>query len=152
MDGEGTVRIVEAAPQPTAVIPAVTSWPEFASLWGQLLEEVWTEVRAADVRAGRNVMLYLDHRPSVEVGVELLGPFAPRGRIIASSLPGGPAATIVAPGPPTSHGLAAAHDEIRRWCDTHGRTRTGVRWEVYSHWSEDPSQMHTLIHYLLEPA
>jgi hypothetical protein len=34
--------------------------------------------------------------PNVEVGVEILAAFAPNGRVVASTLPAGRAATIVA--------------------------------------------------------
>ena len=51
---------------------------------------MWDTVRGdEEVRPGRNVMLYLDDVPHVEVGAEAAGPFAPRGRIVASELPGG---------------------------------------------------------------
>ena len=76
--------------RPTAVIAETTSWDEFPRLWGALLTEVWDTVRGdEEVRPGRNVMLYLDDVPHVEVGAEAAGPFAPRGRIVASELPGG---------------------------------------------------------------
>jgi hypothetical protein len=69
------VSLVDTAPQPTAVIAVVTTWEVFPSLWGPLLAEVWQAIRATNAPAGRNVMLHQDDAPSVEVGVELLGPF-----------------------------------------------------------------------------
>jgi hypothetical protein len=36
---------------------------------GQLLDEVWAFVRSAGVAAERNVMLYADDVPNVEVGL-----------------------------------------------------------------------------------
>jgi len=152
-DGEGVVAIAEAAPQPTVVIAVVTNWREFPAQWGALLGEVWDVVRADGVHAGRNVMLYLDDQPTVEVGAELLGPFTPRGRIIASTLPGGRTASTTAPGSPTPHGIAAAHDAVVAFCDAGGHARTGVRWEIYSHHSDDPAQMYTEVHHALaQPA
>src|SRR5262249_39098380 len=54
--------------------------------------EVWSGVRGNDmVRPGRNVMLYLDDVPHVEVGVEAAGAFEPIGRVTPSALPAGTA-------------------------------------------------------------
>ena len=54
------------------MVAAATTWPEFQTLWGQLLGEVWGCLRAAGIERGcRNVILYRDSVPSVEVGVLL---------------------------------------------------------------------------------
>src|SRR5512132_739330 len=95
------VSIVAAGATPTAVIREQTTWERFPTLWGELLDEVWGYVRGAGVQAGRNVMLYLDDVPTVEVGVELEGDLAePSGRIVASALPEGRDATTFARGAP----------------------------------------------------
>jgi hypothetical protein len=55
-----------------------------------MLDEVWACLRAADIHRGcRNVMLYLDDTPRVEVGVELTQPCPLTGRVVSSSLPAG---------------------------------------------------------------
>ena len=62
------------------MIAEATTWQEFPQLWRSLLTEVWDTVRGDDeVEPGRNVMLYLDDVPHVEVGVEAAGPFERRG-------------------------------------------------------------------------
>jgi hypothetical protein len=67
------VSVIEAGRLPTAVVAAATTWRDFPSLWGQLLGEVWDCLHAGGIHRGcRNVMLYLDNVPNVEVGV-LLG-------------------------------------------------------------------------------
>jgi effector-binding domain-containing protein len=146
---EHAVSIVATSPTPTAVIRETTTWERFPTLWGELLDEVWTYVRGADVQAGRNVMLYLDDLPTVEVGVEIEGPAAPSGRIVASVLPEGRAATTVARGAPSPDGIAAAHAAVIDWCDANGHARTGVRWEVYDHWRDDPDSFETAVYWLL---
>jgi hypothetical protein len=55
----------------TAVVAATTTWDEFPRLWRVLLDEVREH---AD---GRNVMLYRDDVPNVEVGVLVRGAFTP---------------------------------------------------------------------------
>ena len=149
MTAEAEVRIVQNVPQATAVIALTTTWEEFPSLWGPLLGEVWKAVRAGPVAAGRNVMLYKDQRPSVEVGVEVFEPFPGHGRVVASSLPGGRSAMTVAPGGPTVEGIAAAHERVQKWSAANGHELRGDRWEIYSHHSEDETTMNTEIHWAL---
>jgi effector-binding domain-containing protein len=147
---EHAVSIVATAATPTAVIRETMTWERFPTLWGELLDEVWSYVRAAEVQAGRNVMVYLDDTPNVEVGVELDGALAaPSGRVAASTLPAGRAATTVAFGAPSREGIAAAHAAVVGWCDANGHARTGVRWEVYDHWRDDPDSFETAVYWLL---
>jgi effector-binding domain-containing protein len=144
------VSIVATSAAPTAVITETTTWERFPTLWRELLDEVWGYVRGAGVKAGRNVMVYLDDAPTVEVGVELEGILAaPSGRIVASALPKGRAATTVARGAPSPEGIAAAHAAVIDWCDANGHARTGVRWEVYDHWRDDPDSFETAVYWLL---
>jgi effector-binding domain-containing protein len=144
------VSIVATSATPTAVIREATTWERFPTLWGELLDEVWTYVRGAGVQAGRNVMLYLDDVPTVEVGVELEGTLtAPSGRVVVSALPEGRAATTVARGAPSREGLAAAHTAVVEWSRANGHELTGTRWEVYDHWRDDPDRFETAVYWLL---
>jgi effector-binding domain-containing protein len=144
------VSIVATSATPTAVIGETTTWERFPTLWGELLDEVLGYVRGAGVQAGRNVMLYLDDVPRVEIGVELEGDLGePAGRVVASALPSGRAATTVARGAPSPQGIAAAHAAVVGWCDASGHTRTGVRWEVYDHWRDDPDSFETAVYWQL---
>jgi effector-binding domain-containing protein len=131
------VRIVTTAETPTAVVAETTTWEAFPQVWPDLLGEVWTFLRGSGLAAGRNVMLYRDQLPSVEVGVEVDGSFTSTGRVVPSLLPAGRAATTVARGAPSPAGLARAHVKARDWCAAHGHELTGVRWEIYGHWRED---------------
>ena len=66
------VSVVDATARPTAVVAAATTWPEFPSLWKQLLDEVWDCLHTNGIQSGcRNVMLYKDGVPNVEIGVLL---------------------------------------------------------------------------------
>jgi effector-binding domain-containing protein len=145
------VSLVQVPAQPTAVIAERTSWERFPALWRELLDEVWSFVRSANVPTGRNVMLYRDGVPNVEVGVEVDGPFEPTGRVIASSLPAGRAARTVARGAPSPEGIAAAHAAVVAWCEQHQHARSSCRWEVYGHWPEDqdPAQYEIEVYWLL---
>jgi hypothetical protein len=147
---EHAVTIVTTTATPTAVVREASTWEAFPTRWRQLLDEVWAFVRSAGVAAGRNVMLYADDVPNVEVGVEVSEAFAPSERVVASALPAGRAARTVDRGPPTPEGLAAAHAAALCWCSANGEQPTGVRWEVYGHWrDDDPDGFETEIYWLL---
>jgi effector-binding domain-containing protein len=147
------VRIVTTEPTPTAVVAETTSWEEFPRVWRELLAEVWAFLRDSDLTTGRNVMLYRDDSPRVEVGAEVSSSFVPSGRVVPSSLPAGRAAAAVARGEPSPARLAGAHTAVRDWCAANGHTLTGIRWEVYGHWLEDqdPALFETEVYWLLQP-
>jgi effector-binding domain-containing protein len=143
-----TVTVLDVDARPTAVVPATTTWREFPTLWKPLLDQVWDCLRAAGIDRGcRNVMLYLDDTPRVEVGVELLQPCPLTGNVVASSLPAGRVAKTVHYG--SYAGLGAAHDAVIAWCDSQGLSRTGVRWEVYGPHDPDPANVWTEIYHHL---
>jgi effector-binding domain-containing protein len=142
------VTETDIAARPTAVVAATTTWQEFPTLWRDLLDEVWTCLRAGGVDRGcRNVMLYWDDTPRVEVGVELRVPCPLTGRVVASSLPAGQVAMTVHRGPYA--GLAAAHRAVLDWCAAEGWGPAGPRWEVYGPDRDDPAEVWTEVYYLL---
>ena len=146
MTYEVTLRAVEA--RPTAVVAATTTWQEFAQLWGKLLGEVWDCLRASGIHSGcRNVMLYRDDVPNVEVGVELTQTCALTGRVVASSLPAGLVAMTTHRG--SYAGLGSAHKAVQDWCIAHEQRPTGTRWEVYGPHREDPNDVWTEVYWLL---
>jgi hypothetical protein len=67
---------------------------------------------------------------TVEVGVEVAGPFAPLGRIVASTLPAGRVVTATQRG---SWDVGWAHRAVVDECDRLGIERLGPRWEIYGH-------------------
>jgi effector-binding domain-containing protein len=147
---DDAVRIVTSAGTPTAVVAEATTWVAFPKLWGDLLGEVWAFLRTSELTTGRNVMLYKDDVPNVEVGVEVDGSFVGNGRVVPSSLPAGRAATTVARGE-IGPALAGAHAAVHEWCAANGHTPTGLRWEVYGHWREDqdPAAYEIEVYWLL---
>ena len=140
--------LVDVASHRTAVVAAATTWQEFPALWGQLLDEVWNCLGAGEIYRGcRNIMLYLDGVPNVEVGVLLDQPCPLTGRVVASALPAGTAAMTIHRG---SFGdVGAAHDAVLAWCSVHGHQPSGVRWEIYGPHSDDPDQQWTEVYWLL---
>ena len=123
-----------------------TSWSEFPSLWAELLNEVYAATACGTIEQdGQNVMIYLDDTPRVEVGIQVAGTFPPVGRVVPSALPAGPAAMTVHRGPYAR--LDDANLAVRRWCATHERRPTGVRWEIYGDWTEDHTRLETDVWY-----
>jgi effector-binding domain-containing protein len=142
------VTVTDVVARPTAVVAATTTWQEFPTLWKELLDEVWACLRAGGVDRGcRNVMLYRDDVPHVEVGVELSRSCPLTGRVVASALPAGQAAMTVHRG--SYAGLASAHQAVVVWCAAHGRHPTGQRWEIYGPHRDDPADVWTEVYYLL---
>jgi effector-binding domain-containing protein len=143
------VSVTDVAARPTAVVAAATSWAEFPTLWPQLSGEVWACLRAGGITRGcRNVMLYLDDVPHVEVGVLLDQPCPLTGRVVASALPAGRAASAVHYGP--YPGLAAAHRAVLDWCAGQRLRTAGPRWEIYGPHHDDPAEVWTEVHWLLD--
>ena len=142
------VTVETRAAAPTAVIAAATTWAEYPTLWPELLDEVYAFVRAGGVvQDGHNVMLYRDDVPNVEVGVQVAGRFQPSGRVVPSVLPAGEVACTVHRGPYGA--LDEAHVAVKAWCGSHRHMLTGVRWEIYGDWREDPGELETEVCYLL---
>ena len=143
-----TVRLVDASrdPSPTAVVPITTNWSDFPAQWTGLLNEVYAAAAAgAFAQNGHNIMVFLDDRPRVEVGIQVARAFTPVGRVVPSRLPAGTAAMAVHQGPYDR--LNDAHVAVRRWCAGRGLRTTGVRWEIYGDWAEDPAQLETEVWY-----
>ena len=136
---------------PLAVVRRQVSRSELARVVPECCGLVWSAVKAQQARGGRHVAVYLDGTIRIEVGVEILGPFSESDDVALSTTPAGTVASTTHFGPYT--GLGAAHDAIRRWCETNQRALAGPNWEIYGHWlpewNNDPSQIQTEVCYLL---
>jgi effector-binding domain-containing protein len=136
---------------PLAVVRRRASQAELAALVPECCGIVWQAVKAQKTAAGRHVAIYWDTSIRLEVGVEVLGPFVDDGEVVPSATPAGSVASVTHLGPYA--GLGAAHDAVRRWCETHGHRLAGPSWEIYGHWrpewDADPSAIRTDVCYLL---
>lgn len=142
------VSLVQVESRRTAVIAATTTWLEFPTLWGPLLGQVWDCLHAGGIYRGcRNVMLYRDDVPNVEIGVLLDQPCPFVGQVVASELPAGTAAMSVHRGP--FGDVGAAHESVLDWCARHGHRLSRTRWEVYGPHNDDPTQQWTEVYWLL---
>jgi effector-binding domain-containing protein len=119
----------------------------------QYLDQVYAAGRAGAVKLdGHNIFVYrrVPDRPDdadVAFGVGTLEPFAAVGSVQPLDLPVGEVAT-------TTHwgdysGLGEAHHAVIDWCRVNGRPLSGTRWEVYGHWTDDPTKLRTDVYHLL---
>ena len=146
-----TIHLQDIQSIPLAVVKRQANAADLSRVVPECCGLVWNALRAQQAKAGRNVALYWDRAIHLEVGVELLGPFAEQDGVVLSAIPAGPVAMATHFGPYS--GLAAAHDAIKRWCAGHNRALAGPHWEIYGHWQPDwnsnPSQIRTDVYYLL---
>jgi effector-binding domain-containing protein len=146
---EYQVRVEQVAPQLTAVIRCRTTQSELSKVIPQACGEVWAFARSANLlRPGRHLALYLDCEMNIEVGVEVFQHFAGNDRVVCSSTPAGRVATTTHRGP--YNRLGEAHDAVHQWCADNGHALAGPSWEVYGHWTDDPSQLRTDVFWLLK--
>ena len=150
-----TVSVQRAEPRAFAAVRARVPLARVPAVFGQYLDQVYAAGRAGAVQLdGQNILVYRDGaRPGddaeVEFGVGSKGPFVPTGAVVASELPSGEVAHCTHWGDYAR--LGTAHAAVIAWCEAHGRKRAGPRWEIYGHWTNDPTQVRTDVYYLLVP-
>ena len=150
------VSVVSFVTVEPRLIAAVRRQARFAEIPRVLiagLDRVWPVIRAMPSRkAGRNVAVY---RPlgsdEVEIlaGVEIDGRFDDVGEVSCLETPGGQAATATHVGPYDKMG--ATYDAIGIEVAGKGRRLAGRNFEVYGHWTDDPTKLETEIYMLLMP-
>ena len=149
---EYDIRLEQHPGRALAVVRRRARQQELSKVVPEACGAVWNALRGQQVTGmGRNVAVYLDGQINLEVGVEIDGPFAGCGEVVASATPSGPVAVTTHSGP--YHRLGEAHEAVCRWCASHGHTPAGPNWEVYGHWKDewnsDPSKITTDVYYLL---
>jgi len=145
------VRIQQLDSVPIAVIRRQVRAAELSRVVPECCGLVWNALRAQQAKGGRHIALYWDNSARLEVGAELLGPFAEQGDVVHSATPAGAVVSTTHFGPYGA--LGGAHDAIRQWCSANNRALAGPNWEIYGHWqpewNDDPSRIRTDVFYLL---
>jgi effector-binding domain-containing protein len=147
------VVVVQVEPSPIAAVCLRTTLAKWPTQFGKVLGIVYEAVHAGKVQQdGQNVMIY---RPAggdqvdIECGVQVAMRFENLGEVVCCETPGGTAATLAHIGPYSQ--LRASHRAIFEWGRENGRPLSGVCWEIYGDWNNDPAQLRTDIFHLLEP-
>jgi len=146
-----TVSLQHVEPRPIAAVRAQIPIRDVPSRFREYLDQVYAAAKTGAISLdGQNIFVYHATQPTlmeIEFGVGAKAPFAPVGRVEYRQVPGGNVAT-------TTHWgdyalLGPAHQAVVDWCKTEGLTLAGISWEVYGHWSDDPSKRRTDIYQLL---
>ena len=158
-NGTYDVQIEQLPPRPIAVIRARARFDELSSVVPRLCGEAWEAVKAhPEVQVPGALMLAIYHplptddpnaanEIDIAVGVEVSGSFEDAGSLSYSTTPEGNTAHTTHLGPYQK--LGDAHAAVKRYCEENGHKITGVRWEVYGHWTEDESRLQTDVFYSL---
>ena len=145
------VRVEWAQPRTLAAIREGTTRQRLSADIVRVLGLVWPVLREQGVRTGHNVIVYRGGDSDVlivDIGVEALSDFENRGSVRHVSTPSGEVAATAHYGEYSDLGLAYA--ALERWCADHGRSPTGVNWEIYGDWEDDPAKRRTDVYFLLE--
>lgn len=141
-------------PRRLAGVRAIVKPGRVGAVFGQFLDQVYAAARSGAVTLdGQNVFIYQprsDGDLTVDFCVGATQPFGAAGAVVEMTTPSGVAAS-------TTHWgdyalLSGANSAILTWCRTNGRTLAGPSWEVYGHWSDDPTKVKTDVYYLLRDA
>src|SRR5215203_2593860 len=111
------------------------------------MDVVWAFLRGgAGLAHGHNVFVYHGPPPAsrgweIEVGVQVDRTFPDADPVVCRMTPAGRVATATWTGPYDQ--IAGAQGRVSAWCAEQGLERTGVTWEVYGDWAEDPAELTT---------
>ena len=143
------VDLIHAPEVLTAVVRDTVPPDQLSSRIIPLFDQVYAFLPASGIaHPGLNTILYLNDRIDLEAGVQISARFSGSDTVHCSALPAGLAAHTAHYGPYNQ--LGAAHQAVIDWCRAEGLKRTGVRWEVYGHWQDDPALLRTDVYYLLQ--
>ena len=146
------ITVEKVAPRPFAAVRTLIPVLDIPKRFGEFLDQVYAAGKAGKVKLdGQNIFVYRagpsDDVVEAEFGVGITEPFQPLGSVYQSEVPGGTAATATVTGPYS--GIRPGHQAIVDWCKANGRSRSGVRWEVYGHWDPDPEKIRTDLYHQL---
>lgn len=134
-----------------AAVSATMPVREVPARFEDMLGEVYSAARVnALTLDGQNVFVYrnrADGNVDVDFGVGVKSGFATVGNVACVETPSGLVATTTHWGDYAR--LGDAHSAIINWCRAENRKPSGVRWEVYGHWSDDPAKVRTDVFYQL---
>lgn len=89
-----------------------------------------------------------DGKVDIVCGVEIAEKFEPVGDVGYFETPAGPAVSALHSGPYNRLGLT--HDAVVAWIRANHHEPSGICWEIYGDWEEDPAKLRTEIFHLLQ--
>ena len=150
--GSYSISLQASAPRGIAAVHARLPARRIPAMFAAYLDQVYAAARDGVVRIdGQNIFVYrnADRSDELEVdfGVGVTGSFPPAGSVQYSELPTGEVATTTHWGDYSQ--LGDAHAAVISWCRANKRELAGPRWEVYGHWTHEPTRRRTDVFYLL---
>jgi effector-binding domain-containing protein len=145
------IRVVDVEPTVLASTRQPVAWGGLSRVIMPELDRIYAFLKATGLApAGHNVCVY--HQTTaegceLEVGVQIAGPFEPRGGILCSTTPSGRAATTTHLGDYTR--LPMIHEALTAFCLAKGHAHSGPAWDVYGDWSDDPAERRVDVYRLL---
>jgi effector-binding domain-containing protein len=137
------IVVVQGAPMSLAVARVESDATELTEQIEKAFLAVYAAVDSGKLQGpGPNVILYRrlgGGEVEVECGVQVAAPFAYMGEVLYRETPGGRAASITHHGPYDR--IGETHAALVAWVAGHGLRLTGVRWEVYGEWSDNPEDL-----------
>ena len=123
----------ELQPKTALVVRRKCAQSEVATTLGECLPRVfaWAQQHAVPF-AGPPFTRYLPSGPgllSIEAGLTIAAPSSGEGDIVATELPGGPAAVAIHEG--SYDTLAETHAAVERWIEANELESAGAPWETY---------------------
>ena len=149
---ESPVSLQRATPRAIAAVRTRLAIHRVPMSFTTYLKQVYRAARNGAIQLdGQNIFVYRgdasDDDAEIEFGVGVRSPFATHGAVIYSELPTGEVAVATHWGDYAK--LDVAHAAVIAWCEANGRDRTGTRWEIYGHWTDDPTHRRTDVYYQL---
>jgi effector-binding domain-containing protein len=143
--------VVEVEARRLLAVQRRIAWNRIGEVAMPALDQVWASIRGRGIEGfGHNVFLYTNTgRDGADAGfgVEVPPSVEPADGLVIMETPAGQAATLTHWG--SYDGLRAANQRLLAWCDEHQHQLSGVSWEVYGDWSDDPAKLRTDIFYRL---
>lgn len=137
------ITVVQAAPMSLVVAPVEANAAELAEQIEKSFKAVYEAVSSGRIQQpGQSVIIYRrlgSGEVEVECGVQVPGRIDGVGEVLYRETPRGRAATTTHRGPYDQ--LGETHAALVVWVRSHGLQPTGIFWEVYGDWNEDPHQL-----------
>jgi effector-binding domain-containing protein len=146
-----SISVVDAAPRPLAVVRVTTVLSRWPREFAHTLDKVYAAVKAGRIKqSGHNVMVYRprgDGLVDIECGIETAASFDPVGEVVYSQTPSGIAVSMTHVG--LYDKLRVSYDAMTAWSRANNHRLSGVCWEIYGDWEDDPAKLRTDLHLLI---
>jgi len=148
------VSLEHSGPRTIAAVRARLPVQRVKAVFRDYLDQVYAAGLTGAIKLdGQNVFIYQRvpgeaDSADVAFGVGTTAPFVGVGNVQPVEVPTGEVAMTTHWGDYSR--LGAAHDAVVQWCRNHARRLSGTSWEVYGHWTDDPTKLRTDVYYLLD--